>query len=295
MDKEKIAFLLEKYDVVYDSEYGAWRRLVGGYQHKYDLGVITEYITGDNVLNKGHNFVDYNDADINEKICICGCNRCHTLSKLYHEYSDNVFLVGSSCIKKAGGQEDYENIKRCVKVNGLCGECKAPLILRGINKNKTTKHNSRIWLISQYIPETDKLCNNCCDTAQKIIIERRIERDAIMRKKAEEELKKIREEREAKMRKEREEKEEWEAERLKKIKEWEAERLKKIRKEREEEERLEKIRKDPKNKHLLNISYADKDKYKLEFKTRWDADIKKWYWIGLIADMPEILKSKLIK
>ena len=242
MDKEKIAFLREKYDVVYDSEYGAWRRLVGGYQHKYDLGVITEYITGDNVLNKGHNFVDYNDADINEKICICGCNRCHTLSKLYHEYSDNVFLVGSSCIKKAGGQEDYENIKRCVKMNGLCGECKAPLILRGKNKNKTTKHNSRIWLISQYIPETDKLCNNCCDTAQKIIIERRIER-------------------EARMRKEREEKEEWEAE----------------------------------NKHLLNISYADKDKYKLEFKTRWDPEIKKWYWIGLIADMPEKLKSKLIK
>jgi hypothetical protein len=82
-----------------------------------------------------------------------------------------------------------------------------------------------------------------------------------MRKEREEELKKIREEREARMRKEREEKEEWEAE----------------------------------NKHLLNISYADKDKYKLEFKTRWDPEIKKWYWIGLIADMPEKLKSKLIK
>ena len=265
MDKEKIEFLREKYDVVYDSKYGAWRRLVGGYQHKYDLGVITEYITGDNVLNKGHNFVDYNDADIDEKICICGCNRCHTLSKLYHEYSDNVFLVGSSCIKKAGGQEDYENIKRCVKMNGLCGECKAPLILRGINKNKTTKHNSRTWLISKYIPETDKLCNNCCDTAEKIIYTRMI------KEREEEEARK-----EARMIKEAEE------------------RKAKMIKEREEKERLEKIRKDPKNKHLLNISYADKDKYK-KLGTRWDADIKKWYWIGLITDMPEELMDKLIK
>jgi len=94
MNKEKIAFLREKYDVIYDTNYGAWRRLFGS-NHRYELGVITEYITGDNVLNEGHNFVDYTDADIVANVCICGCNRCGTLSKLYHQYSDNVFLVGS--------------------------------------------------------------------------------------------------------------------------------------------------------------------------------------------------------
>lgn len=276
MDKKKIAFLQEKYDVIYDTNYDAWRRLVGGHNSKFELGIITEYITGDNVLETGHNFVDYTDKEIDEKICICGCNRCNTLNKLYHEYSDNVFLVGSSCIKKAGGQEEYESNKRCVKANGLCDECKAPLILRGRNKNKTTKHNSRIWLISQYIPETDKLCNNCCDTAQKIIITR-------MRKEREEEeareearLEKIEEEKNARFEKINEE--------------WKA----KMRKDREEKERLEKIRKDPKNKHLLNISYADKDKYK-KLGTRWDADIKKWYWLGCVADMPQELFEKLIK
>ena len=202
MNKEKIAFLREKYDVIYDTNYGAWRRLVGGCRHKFDLGIITEYITGDNVLNEGHNFVDYTDADIDEKICICGCNRCHTLNKLYHEYSDNVFLVGSSCIKKAGGQEEYEKNKRCARINGLCKVCAVPLIFKGERANAKK--------------DNDNYCNACHTNFNK------------------------------------------------------------------------------RRKIYLNISYAEKDKYK-KLGTRWDADIKKWYWLGCIPDMPKELMDKLIK
>lgn len=202
MDKKKIAFLQEKYDVIYDINYGAWRRLVGGHNSKFELGIITEYITGDNVLETGHNFVDYTDKEIDEKICICGCNRCNTLNKLYHEYSDNVFLVGSSCIKKAGGQEEYESNKRCAKKNGLCRECATPLIFKGQRVNAKRGDESYC-----------KVCH-------------------------------------AKMYKKR--------------------------------------------KIYLNISYADKDKYK-KLGTRWDADIKKWYWLGCVADMPQELFEKLIK
>jgi hypothetical protein len=200
MDKKKEEFLQDKYSVIYDSRYDAWRRLVGGSQVKFDLGVITEYIAGDNVLEEGHNFVDYNDADIDEKICICGCNRCGSLHKLYHRYSENIFLVGSSCITKAKGQEDYEKNKKCAKTNGLCRECAVPLVFKGLRVNAKKGD--------------DKYCKVCHTKAHK------------------------------------------------------------------------------KRKIYLNISYAEKNKYKA-LGTRWDAEIKKWYWVGCFVDMPEELYDKV--
>lgn len=197
MNKKDKEFLLEKYNVIYDTRYDAWRRLIGGDMTKFELGIITEYITKDNVLTKGHNFVKYQDEEIEEKVCICGCNRCNTLNKLYHNYSDNVFLVGSKCITKAGGQEEYENNKKCAKKNGLCRECFVPIIYKGHRANAKKNNNN--------------YCNECYNKLYK-------------------------------------------------------------------EEKI-----------YLNISFANKDKYKA-LGTRWDANKKKWYWMGSMLNIPKDLK-----
>ena len=50
-----------------------------------------------------------------------------------------------------------------------------------------------------------------------------------------------------------------------------------------EQERLSRIQ-----KVFLNISYENKDKYKI-YNTKWDCEAKLWYWEGDINDLPEPL------
>jgi len=52
---------------------------------------------------------------------------------------------------------------------------------------------------------------------------------------------------------------------------------------RDEEERLSRIQ-----KVLLNITFKDKDKYKI-YGTKWDCEAKLWYWKGDINDLPDQL------
>jgi hypothetical protein len=255
---KRLAEIAAPYNIKYDYNFEAWRRFSGERKKKFEIGKITEEMVGENIMRNKLNYVRYYDDDLileesddGVLVCICGEDTCHSLSKLYHSGTNEAFLVGSKCISLAEGQEDYINKKNCAKKNGLCDECKEPIVLRGKNKNKTTKNISRIWFrlnLNQYmINLTEKLCDNCCGIAYK----------------KQNEIKQIKETR--------------------------------LKREREAEEVKNKIKKDPKNKHLLNISYDDKDKYKLEFGTLWDPKIKKWYWIGLIEEIPDEIKPLLIK
>lgn len=44
----------------------------------------------------------------------------------------------------------------------------------------------------------------------------------------------------------------------------------------------------------LNISYDEKDYYKKEYKTKWNAEYKFWYWVGCRDKIPQELKHKII-
>jgi hypothetical protein len=52
---------------------------------------------------------------------------------------------------------------------------------------------------------------------------------------------------------------------------------------RDEQERLSRIQ-----KVFLNITFKEKDKYKI-YNTRWDCEAKLWYWEGDINDLPDPL------
>ena len=259
---KRLADIAAAYNIRYDYNFEAWRRFSGERKKKFEIGKITEEMVGENIMRNKLNYVRYYDDDLileesdeGVLVCICGADTCHSLSKLYHTGTNEAFLVGSKCISLAEGQEDYINKKNCAKKNGLCDECKEPIVFRGKNKNITTKNNSRIYFNSRHIWECKKLCDNCCDIAFKKVIARQIEQNKILHEE-------------------------------------EQARISKLKAEREENEN---IKKDPKNKHLLNISYDDKDKYKLQFGTLWDPKIKKWYWIGLIDKIPDEIKPLLIK
>ena len=43
----------------------------------------------------------------------------------------------------------------------------------------------------------------------------------------------------------------------------------------------------------LNISYDEKDYYKIKYKTKWNADNKFWYWQGDRDNIPYELKNKI--
>jgi hypothetical protein len=43
----------------------------------------------------------------------------------------------------------------------------------------------------------------------------------------------------------------------------------------------------------LNISYDEKDYYKIKYKTKWNADNKFWYWQGDRDNIPDELKNKI--
>lgn len=266
---KRLAEIAKPYDIEYNKDFDAWQRkpkpdMLGQYGRKFEIGKITELMVGENIMLNKINYVRFADKDLileeaegQVLVCICGEDSCHSLSKLYHSGTDTAFLVGSKCITLAEGQEDYINLKKCGIKNGLCEECKIPIVFKGKNKN-TTKNYGTIK-ISSITPHYDvvnsyKLCDKCIDTLYTKLQTRILEKE-----KKEREEKKAREE----------------AERAKRLE-------------------YEIIRKDPKNKHLLNISFAEKDKYR-EFGTEWDAKLKKWYWVGLIDKIPDEIKKFLIK
>lgn len=266
---KRLAEIAKPYDIEYNKDYDAWQRKSA--VTKFEIGKITELMVGENIMQNKLNYVQYHDKDLTLEeaegqvlVCICGEDSCHSLSKLYHRGTDTAFLVGSKCITLAEGQEDYINLKKCGKNNGLCDQCKIPIVFKGKNKNTTKNYaTTKISSITSHydVVNSYKLCNKCIDTLYTKIQTRFLEK-----------ARKEREEREAKAKKEREERE---AERAKRLE-------------------YEIIRKDPKNKHLLNISFNEKDEYK-KFGTEWDAKIKKWYWVGLIDKIPDELMDKLIK
>jgi len=143
---KRLAEIAAPYNIKYDYNFEAWRRFSGERKKKFEIGKITEEMVGENIMRNKLNYVRYYDDDLileesddGVLVCICGEDTCHSLSKLYHSGTNEAFLVGSKCISLAEGQEDYINKKNCAKKNGLCDECKEPIVLRGKNKNKTTK------------------------------------------------------------------------------------------------------------------------------------------------------------
>jgi hypothetical protein len=54
-----------------------------------------------------------------------------------------------------------------------------------------------------------------------------------------------------------------------------------------EQERLSRIQ-----KVFLNITFKEKDKYKI-YNTKWDCEAKLWYWEGDINDLPDPLVALL--
>jgi hypothetical protein len=129
ISKELVDKLKETYNVFYNNVLNAWTRSQGKWNRKdFDLGKVTELITGDNILTNGNSYVDYQENTEEGHICVCDCPLCSILYRLYHKQTDICFLVGSKCIEKAGHDNFMKNAK-CAKKNGICVECKFPLIL----------------------------------------------------------------------------------------------------------------------------------------------------------------------
>ena len=186
--------LRDKYNVYYNNFQKAWTRTQGKWNKKdYELGIVTELITGDNILKKGESYVDYQENTEPGHICICGCPMCERLYRLYHRETDICFLVGSVCMTKAG-HPDFVNDLKCGQKNGFCNKCNIPLRFRGHRKNSHISYK--------------KVCKSC------------------------REYKRI----------------------------------------------------------YLNIPYRDKDEYK-KFGTRWESDLKLWYWVGYEDKLPKELED----
>ena len=133
ISKEIIIFLKEQYNVEFNNLKNAWIR-GKGVKGDYDLGKITELITGENILTIGESYVKYKEYSSKGNICICGCSLCHTLYELCHIKTNACFLVGSECIKKAG-HPNFINDLKCGKKNGFCESCEIPLVRQGKRKN----------------------------------------------------------------------------------------------------------------------------------------------------------------
>uniref|UniRef100_A0A6C0CID8 Uncharacterized protein n=1 Tax=viral metagenome TaxID=1070528 RepID=A0A6C0CID8_9ZZZZ len=193
-------FLFDNYNIVFSENHNAWMRIGKTNietKNKFELGNITKIITGENILFKGTSFIDEQENGIDGNYCICGCNKCSSLFKLYHKKTKNCFLVGSSCIEKAG-HDDFVKNMNCATRNGRCRLCNIPLKINGKFKNYKKSYNL--------------VCMRC---------------------------------------------------------------------------RVEK-------KIYLRIHYNEKDHFKEYFKTKWDADLKYWYWKGYEDKIPEILKERIL-
>jgi Zn finger protein HypA/HybF involved in hydrogenase expression len=126
--------------------------------NKYELGFMTKIITGDNILQKGTTYIKEEENPIrceDYQACICGCEKCHNLYRMYHKKTNIAFLVGSSCIERAGHPDFVKDIK---KKNGRCINCNLILKIKGINKNYNKIYNG--------------FCKNCYDNKNvKIILD----------------------------------------------------------------------------------------------------------------------------
>ena len=137
-DKMKLeTYMLDNYNIVFCELRNAWYRIGASnckITNKFELGNITKIITGDDITIKGTSFVDEKENGFDGNLCICGCNKCKSLFKLYHKKTNISFLVGSSCIEKAGHEDFVKNIN-CATRNGRCKDCNIPLKLTGKYKN----------------------------------------------------------------------------------------------------------------------------------------------------------------
>jgi hypothetical protein len=108
------------------------------------LGIISEHLTGDNILTKGELYkANYREIPLDEreeKICICGCDKCVKLFKMTHIITKDCFLVGSVCISKARGHEHFLSDLQCAQKNGQCKRCDIPLRFKGVRKNADKIH-----------------------------------------------------------------------------------------------------------------------------------------------------------
>ena len=193
-------YMLDNYNVVFSEQHNGWRRInetIIESKNKFELGIITKIITGDDITIKGMSFVDERENGIDGNLCICGCNKCKSLFKLYHIKTRIAFLVGSSCIEKAGHEDFVRNIN-CATRNGRCKDCNIPLKLTGKYKNYKKSYNF--------------FCMSC-----------------------------------------------------------------------REPERI-----------YLRINYHEKDHFKQYFNTKWNPDIKCWYWKGYEDELPEVLKKRVL-
>ena len=144
--RQKEQYVLDKYSVFFDLECHAYRRRKQDTPHKqYELGVISEYLTGDNILTQGDLYIShYTDILPTEekelKICICGCDKCTKLFKMTHRITGDSFLVGSLCIGKAKGHEHFAQDILCAERNGQCKWCDVPLRFKGTRKNADKIH-----------------------------------------------------------------------------------------------------------------------------------------------------------
>jgi len=140
LDDETIQMLYDKYSVYYDDNQQAWVRHNGSSNKDYDLGSITKIITGENILEKNNSFIDEKESGYEGNVCVCGCNKCKILYKLYHTKTKNAFMVGSSCIVK-GDHLEFIGDMICAEKNGRCKECNIPLRYKGKRKNSKKKYN----------------------------------------------------------------------------------------------------------------------------------------------------------
>lgn len=46
-------------------------------------------------------------------------------------------------------------------------------------------------------------------------------------------------------------------------------------------------------KYYLNIEYEEKDDFKKRYNTKWDAEKRKWYWLGQISKIPQVLRERM--
>jgi len=148
--------LYEDYSVYYSDANQAWMRHNGVWNRKdFELGKITQLITGDNILSHGECYVDYQEYMIEGCVCVCGCPLCEKLYRLTHRKTGTSFMVGSKCITKAGFYNFINDLK-CGKTNGFCKICEHPLIFKGERKNTKKEYKG--------------FCKKCCKI-EKVILD----------------------------------------------------------------------------------------------------------------------------
>lgn len=128
--------LRDTYEVYFSPAFNAWMRepVIEKNRKKFDLGIITKLITGDNILIKGTTYINPGELGYEGNVCICGCDRCGELYKIYHNKTHTCFLVGSKCVERAGHESFISDIN-CAKTNGRCKKCNVPLRIKGKRKN----------------------------------------------------------------------------------------------------------------------------------------------------------------